>query len=91
MSPPSKILSLPPFLPVSPSPSLDRRPHTGQKVSTIAVRQILLTILLAVRIFSFTMMTYLKELIGIESLNTKQSPAELFPRISPPVSPPYLK
>ena len=32
-----------------------------------------------VHIFSLTIMTYLKMLIGIESLNTKQFPATLSP------------
>ena len=39
-------------------------------------------------IFGFTIMTYLKKLIGIKSLNKKQWPAGFSPRIitSPPVS-----
>ena len=50
--------------------------------------QILPNILPVVRIFSFTIMTYLKKLIGIKSLNTKQCPSGFSPGIIPfpPVS-----
>ena len=41
-----------------------------------------MSILPVVHIFSLTIMTYLKMLIGIKSLNTKQCPARLSP---PPV------
>ena len=43
--------------------------------------QILPNILPVVRIFSFTIMTYLKKSIGIKSLNTKQCPAGFSPII----------
>ena len=45
-------------------------------------------ILPVTRIFSFTIMTYLKKLIGIKFLNTKECPARFSPRIIPsrPVS-----
>ena len=54
-----------------------------KKVSLIACRQILAKILPAAYIFSNTIMTNLKKLIGNERLNTKQCPAGLSPKIIP--------
>ena len=66
--------------------SLDCRPHTWKKsISDSCYTQMLPKILPVTRIFSFTIMTYLKKLIGIKSLNTKQCPARTI--TSPPVSP----
>ena len=61
----------------------------GKKVSLIVFRYISSKILPLVHIFSFTIMTYLKKLTGIKSLNTKQCLAGFSSRIipSPPVSP----
>ena len=67
-------------------PCPDNRPHIGKKVSPIAFRQILRKILPVPGSFSNTSMTYLKRLVGTKSLNTKQCPAGLSPRIVPPVS-----
>ena len=48
----------------------------GKKVSLIVFKtQILPKSLPVMRILSFTILTYLKKLIGIKSLNTKQCPA----------------
>ena len=54
-----------------------------KNVSVIAFIQILPKILPAAYIFSYTIMTNLKNLIGNKSLNTKQCPAGLCPRIIP--------
>ena len=67
----------------SPRPSPDHSPHIGKKVSLIAFRQILPKILPAVCIFSHTVMIYVKKYNGTKSLNTKQYPAGLSPRIIP--------
>ena len=56
--------------------------HTLERRSLIAFRPIP-KILPAVYIFSNTIMTNLKELIGSKSLYTKQCPARLSPRIIP--------
>ena len=59
----------------------------GKKVSLIIFKtQILSKILSVIRILSFTIMTYLKKLIGTEPLNTKQCPAGFSPRIIPSTS-----
>ena len=74
---------------VSLHPSLDCRPHAWKKaISDSFQTQILPNILPVARILSFTMMTYLKKLIRIKSLNTRQCPAGFSPRIIPssPVS-----
>ena len=74
---------------ISPYPSLDRKPHTWKKgISDSFQTQILPKILPLVGIFSFTIMVYLKKLIGIKYLNTKQCSAGFSSRItpSPPVS-----
>ena len=60
---------------------------SGKKVSLIDFRQILPEILPVMCIFSYTIMTYLKNLEGTKSLNTKQFPAGLSPRIMHQVSP----
>ena len=73
---PTKKLS-PPVLPLITKRILEK------KVSLIACRQILAKILPAAYIFSNTIMTNLKKLIGNERLNTKQCPAGLSPRIIP--------
>ena len=54
-----------------------------REISLIAFRQILPNILLAICIFSSTIMSYLKKLIETVSLNTKQCPAGLPPRTIP--------
>ena len=62
----------------------------GKKVSLIVFKtQILPKSLPVMRILSFIILTYLKDLIGIKSLNTKQCPAGFSPRIilSTPVPP----
>ena len=59
------------------------KPHIGRKVSLIASRQILPKVLSLACIFSYTIMAYLKNLDGTKSLNTKQYPAGLPPRIIP--------
>ena len=69
-------------LPV-PLPSADHRPHIGKKVFLIAFRQILPKILPAADSFSDTVITNLKNFIENKSLNTKQYPAGLSPRIIP--------
>ena len=56
-----------------------------KKVSLIAFKQILPKILPMLHIFNFIIMAYLKNFIGIESLSTKQSPAELSPWIIHPI------
>ena len=61
--------------------------HILRKKSLIAFRQILVKILPAACIFSYTIMTYLKKLHGTNSLNTKQCPVGLSTRIIPQVSP----
>ena len=61
-------LSPPPFLYDSPYPSIDCSPNIGKK---IAFKQISPNILPLMHIFIFTIMTYLKSIIGIESLSTK--------------------
>ena len=73
-----------------PIPLLIADHMLGKKVSLIVFKtQILPKILPVMCILSFTIMTYLKKLIGIKSLNTKQCPAGILPRIilSSPVSP----
>ena len=82
------------------SPSIGHQPHSKIEfpcptfdhiveriVSLIAFRQILSKILHVASIFSYTIMTYLKKLAGIKSLNTKQCPSGLSPRIIPKISP----
>ena len=65
------------------APPLITDPILEKKVSVISFRQILLKILLAAYIFSNTIMINLKKLIRNISLNTKQCPAGLSPRIIP--------
>ena len=68
-----------------PCPTFD---HIVERiVSLIAFRQIVSKILHVASIFSYTIMTYLKKLDGIKSLNTKQCPSGLSPRIIPKISP----
>ena len=63
----------------------------GKKVSLIVFRQFLPNILPVACIFSYTIMTYLKKLDGNKTLNTKQCPAGLSPRIIPHTTPFLLK
>ena len=81
----NKSLNFPFLLNVTPSPpSLPWSQTTyWKKVSPTAFRKILPKILLVVYIFSNTIMTNLKKLIGNKSLNTKQCPAGLSPWIIP--------
>ena len=58
-----------------PHLSTDHRPHIGKRVSLIYFRK-----LLAKR-FSYTIINYLKKLVGTKSVNTKQCAARLSPRI----------
>ena len=60
-----------------PHLSTDHRPHIGKKVSLIDFRKLL------AKSFSYTMMNYLKKLVGTKSINTKQCAARLSPRIIP--------
>ena len=62
----------------------------GKKASPVAFRQILLKTLPAAYIFSYTVMTNLKNLNGTKSLNIKPTPAELSPRIIPHYPPKLL-
>ena len=48
---------------------------------SISGTDISIKILPVVHIFSLTIMTYLKKLIGIKSLNLKQCPTRLFPPV----------
>ena len=66
-----------------PVPTLITDHILRKKVSLIAFRLSLPKILPAAYIFSNTIMTNLKKLIGNKSLNTKQCPAGLSPRIIP--------
>ena len=59
-----------------------------KKVSLIAFRQIFSKILLDAYIFSNTIKTYLKKLIGTKSINTKQYQSGLSPRIISHYPPP---
>ena len=77
LSPPVEYHSQSPFLPLITDHILEK------KVFLIAFRQILPKILPAASIFSNTILTNLKKLIGNKSLNTKQYPAALSPRIIP--------
>ena len=58
----------------------------GKKVSLIVFRQFLPNILPVACIFSYTIMTYLKKLDGTKTLNTKQCPVGLSPRIIPHIT-----
>ena len=59
----------------------------GKKVSLIVFKtQVSPKNLSVTRILSFTIITYLKKLIGIKSLNAKQCPAGLSPRVIPSTS-----
>ena len=96
-----KILNLTLLLDVTPHQKIESSPFPScltpslpwlqitywRKVSLIVFRQILSIILSAVHIFSSIITTYLKKVIGIKSLSTKQRQAELSPRIIPPVFP----
>ena len=55
--------------------STDHRPHIGKKVSLIDFRKLL------AKSFSYTIMNYLKKLVGTKSINAKQCVARLSPRI----------
>ena len=57
-----------------------------KKVSLIVFRQFLPNILPVACIFSYTIMTYLKKLDGTKTLNRKQCPAGLSPRIIPHIT-----
>ena len=74
------------WVPLSP----DHRPHIGKRVSLIAFRQILSKILPEACIFSNTIMTFLKNLIGTKSFIRKQCPAGLSPTIIPHYAPKHL-
>ena len=58
-----------------PHLSTDQRPHIGKKVSLIDFRKLL------AKSFSYTIMNYLKKLVGTKSINAKQCVARLSPRI----------
>ena len=75
-------------------PSIDRRRQTWKKgISDSFWTQILPKNLPVAHIFSFTIMTYLKKLIRIKFINTKQCLAGFSLRIipSPPVSSSYQR
>ena len=61
--------------------SPDHRTYIGKKVSLIAFRQIVSKILPKACIFSNAIMAFLKKLLGTKSLNTKQCPTGLSPKI----------
>ena len=61
-----------------------------ENVSLIALREILSKFLPEAFIFSDTIMTYLKKFVETKSLNTKQCPTGLSPRIILHYSPKYL-
>ena len=86
-----------PFCWMSPQPKKMSPPvpwshsiYWKKKVSPTAFRQILSNILPEACIFSNTIMTYLKKFIGTKSLDTKQCPARLSPRIIPHYPPKHL-
>ena len=83
--PTEKWIPPPFFIPHPISPLIAH--HMLEKVSLKVFRQILSKVLPVVHIFSFIIAVYMKKLIGIKSLSTKQCPAELSPWIIPPVSP----
>ena len=60
-----------------PVPPLITHYILGKKVALIAFRLVLPKILLEACIFSYTIMTYLKKLVGTKSLNTSQRPTGL--------------
>ena len=69
---------------VSFYPSLDHRTHTWKKgISDSFQTSALSKVLACVHIFSFTIMTYLKNLTGVKYFNTKQCPAGFSLRIMP--------
>ena len=61
-----------------------------KKVSLIGFRQILSNFLPEACIFSNTILTYLKKLVGTKSVNSKQCPAGLSRRIIPHYPPKHL-
>ena len=62
----------------------DHMPHIGKKMSLTPFRQTLGKLLPAASNISYTIMTYLKKLVGTKPINTEQCPAGLSPRIIPP-------
>ena len=70
--------------------SCDQTPYIGKKVCLTAFRQTLSNILPDASIFSSTIMTYSKRVIGTKCLDTKQCPAGLSPRIIPYCPPKHL-
>ena len=79
LNPPTKNWVLPLSFMSHPIPPLIADQILEKK---IAFKQISPNILPLVHIFIFTIMTYLKSIIGIESLSTKQIPGELSPWIT---------
>ena len=78
--PPPKNLVLPPFSSIQTT-------YWEEKVSLIVFRQFLPNILPVACIFSYIIMIYLKKLDRTKTLNTKQCPAGLSPRIIPHITP----
>ena len=79
-------MNFPHLLDITPSPPSLPWSQTNileEKVSLIAFRQILTKILTATYFFSSTIMTNFKKVIGYKSLNPKQYPGGLSPRIIP--------
>ena len=79
-----------------PRPSPNYRPHIEKGVFLIGFRKFLPNILPAAYIFSYTIMSYLKKLVGTKSVNTKQCSVALslriishvfpsLPKLSPPL------
>ena len=81
------LLDITPTKKLSPPVLLLITDHILGKKVLIAFRQILPIILPGACIFSYTVMACVKKLDGTKSLNTKQCPAGLSPRIIPQVSP----
>ena len=83
-----KSLSFPLLLDITPRRKIESTTdHILEKKSLEAFRQISLKVLPALYIFSYTIMTYLRKLVGTKSLNTKKSSARLCFRFMHPVSP----
>ena len=76
-------LSPPIFIYISSSLSFEHRPDIGKKVSLRAFRQILPKSLLAMHIFSFTIMTYLKIFIWIKPLIQSSVQQHYLPELYP--------
>ena len=77
------LLDITPNKKLTPPVPRSQTTYWKKKVSLIAFRQILSKILPEACIFSNTIMSYLKKLVGTKSFNLKQCPAGLFSWIIP--------